>query len=341
MSTDLAERRKSRALTLLLIAGATLAVAAVTSAIQYRSAHPEQTSALVTPGLANTIADAQRVSITSAEASYRIEKTQRGWAMRDRGDFPVQAEKLAQLTRGLTEMRTSRRLTSDPSKHARLGIDDPRQGGRGVLVQIENAETAFIVDLIFGIEPGGRTFVRRTGQDQVWEVRAEPSGRGLPPLRDIASWLNMRPLELPGESLARVEIVPATGRSYVLARASGEQPWRIVSPDLAAASQSLVTATAQQLIELTPTDVSEAPAVQGAPRSRVRAVTFEGVLLDAELIESAGKTWLKLVARAQNPEQEAAVLELNNRIAGWAYELSEVQAGELAPPLTALLPSAE
>jgi hypothetical protein len=341
MSTDLAERRKARALTLLLIAGATLGVAAVTSAIEYRSAHPEQASELVVPGLANTIAGAQRVSIASSEASYRIEKTQRGWAMRDRGDFPVQAARLEQLTRGLTDMRTSRRLTADASKHARLGVDDPRQGGRGVLVQIENAERAFVVDLIFGIEPGGRTFVRRTGQDQVWEVRADPSGRGLPPLRDIASWLNLRPLELPEDSLARVEIIPATGRGYVLARAAGDQPWRIVSPDLAAASQSLVTTTAQHLNELRPTDVLEAPAIQGAAKARLRAITFQGVAIEAELIESDGKTWLKLVARAQTPEQEAAALELNNRVAGWAYALSEMEASELAPALATLLPAAQ
>lgn len=334
MTTDLAERRKGLALTLFMIAGAIAVVAAVTIGIETRSSRPDLAAGLVVPGLSDTIAGAQRIVVTSRDASYRIERTQRGWAMRDRGDYPVVSGRLAQLTEGLEQLRFTRRMTSDASKHERLGVTDPRQGGRGILVQIEDGRGALLVNLILGVETAG-LYVRRPDGNQTWAAEGE-----LPPLRDVSAWLELRPVELDPARLARVEIMPAEGRAYILARDSAEQPWRIASPALAALAQSSVSSAAERLTQLSPVDVQPAPAVQGAPRARVRALTFDGVEIDAELIPSDGRQWVKLVARAGAPEQEAAALEINNRASAWAYALSDLEAEAFAPPLSALIPGA-
>ena len=187
MSTELAERRKGRALSLLLIAGALAALAAVTLAIEQRSSRPDLASGPVVPGLEETIGGAQRIIVTSAEASYRIERTQRGWAMTDRDNYPVLSSRLSQLTGGLQQLRLTRRMTSNPSKHERLGVTDPRHGGRGILVQIEDGRGALLVNLILGVETSG-LYVRHPDDNQTWAAQGE-----LPPLRDIASWLELRP----------------------------------------------------------------------------------------------------------------------------------------------------
>jgi hypothetical protein len=339
MATELAERRKGRALTLFLIAGALAAVAAVTVAIESRSLRGESASGLVVPGLSETIGGAQRIIVTSSEASYRIERTQQGWAMRDRGDYPVLSSRLAQLTEGLEALRFTRRMTSDASKHERLGVGDPREGGGGVLVQIEDGRGALLVNLILGVEPGG-LYVRRPDGEQTWAAEGE-----LPPLRDVATWLDLRPIELAPERLARVEIIPQVGRPYILARDSAEQPWRIAAPPLAALAQSTVASAAERITQVAPVDVQPAPAIQGTPLARVRATTFDGVIIDAELIRSDGRTWLKLVARAAvavpTPEQDAAALDINNRVAAWAYALSDLEVEGLAPPLSALIGGGE
>ena len=77
MTTELAERRKGRALTLFLIAGVLAAVAAITVAIETRASRPDAVAGPVVPELADTIAGAQRISITSREATYRIERVER------------------------------------------------------------------------------------------------------------------------------------------------------------------------------------------------------------------------------------------------------------------------
>ncbi|GIK50592.1 MAG: DUF4340 domain-containing protein [Hyphomonadaceae bacterium] len=341
MNTQLAERRRSQALMLWLIAGALVVAAAVTAAIETRALRPDLAAGPVVPGLTETIGAAQRVIVVSQEASYRIEKAERGgqdvWVMRDRGDFPVTAGSLAQLTRGLQELRYTRRMTSDPSKHQRLGVTDPRQGGRGVLVQVEDGRGALLVNLILGVETSG-LYVRRPDDDQTWAAR-EGENAPLPPLRNAAAWLNLRPLGIDPARLARVEIAPAEGRAYILAREAPDQPWRIVTPALATLAQSNVTAAAEQLTQLTPVDVQLAPAVQGEAVARVRAALFDGVLIDAELIPSEGRVWLKLAARANSPELQQAAVEINAQAADWAFALRESDAQALAPPLSALVPS--
>ena len=278
MSLDLSERRKSRALLFFLIAGVMAAAAAVTVGIEGRASRPDSMSGPVVPGLSESIAGAQRIIVTSADASYRIERTQRGWAMRDRGDYPVLAKRLAQLTEGLEALRFTRRMTSDASKHERLGVTDPREGGRGVLVQVEDGRGALLVNLILGVEQSG-LYVRRPDDNQTWAADGD-----LPPLRDVASWLDLRPLELEPARLARVEMMPAEGRAYILARDAPGQSWRLVSPAVAALGEATLRATAERLVSLSPVDVQPAPAIQGPPRARIRATTFDGVALDAEII---------------------------------------------------------
>lgn len=338
MTTELAERRKGRALTLFLVAGVLAAVAAITVAIETRASRPDAVAGPVVPELADTIAGAQRILVNSPEASYRIERVDRAgervWVMRDRGDFPVAQARVDALTRGLQGLQYTRRMTSDPAKHERLGVTDPRQDGRGVLVQVYNERGALLVNLILGVEPAG-LYVRRPDDNQAWAARGE-----LPPLRDVASWLELRPLPIAADRLARVEIMPAQGRAYILARDDANQPWRIASPALAPLSESSVAAAAERLTQLSPIDVQLAPAIQGTPQARVRAHTFDGVMVDGEIIPRDGKLWLKLVARGSTPEQEDAALEINNRVSDWAFALTDVEAESVAPPLTTLLPHA-
>lgn len=335
MTTDLAERRRGRLMTMFLAAAGLILVAAVTLGIESRSSRSDGVGGLVVPGLSETIDGAQRITVTSAEATYRIERTARGWAMRDRDDYPVLQSRLDQLAQGLEQLRYVRRMTSDASKHERLGVTDPREGGRGVLLTIEDGRGALLVNLILGVETSG-TYARAPDDAQTWSVRGE-----LAPLRDVATWMDLRPLELGPEQLARVEISPAEGRGYVLSRDSAEAAWGFASPTLGIPPGVDLNATAEALTGLEPVDVRTAPAISGAVRARVRALTFEGVALVGELIESDGRLWLKLVAQAAGPEQEQAALAINNRSAGWAYALSDDGVAALAPPLASLLPSGD
>lgn len=334
MTIALAERRRARALALGLIAAALAGVATVTVTLDSRAHRQTAASGPVIPGLSERIAEAQKITIQSADATYRIARTQRGWAMRDRGDFPVRAGRLSELTSGLQTLHFTRRMTSDPGKHGRLGVGDPREGGDGVLIQIEDGRGAFLVNLILGVQPGG-TYARRPDEDQVWAVEGD-----LPPLRDPATWLDLRMLDLAPERLARVEIVPNEGEPYILDR-DGPSSFRLQgrAARFQPLSPATLATTAQQLITAQPLDVAPAPSINAAPSARMRLRTADGLLIDAELISFQNRAWVKLVAHGDPPENVAAQAQadaLNARVAAWAYGLSEADAAALAPPLSAI-----
>ncbi len=340
MTTELAERRKATVLRLFIVAGIMAATAAVTITIEARSARPDLAAGLAAPGFAEHIADAQKITIVSKDESFRIERIERGeeraWVMRDRADYPVRADRLAALSENLTQLALARRMTSDPSKHARLGVGDPREGGEGVLVQIEDERGAFLVNLIFGIDSGA-LYVRRPDEDQTWSARGEA-----PPLRAIAAWLDLAPQVFLPQDVARVEVTPAEGRAYILARDKAEdRDFRIAAPEgVVPESPARVTETALRITRIAPVDVQPAPAINAPARARLRVRAYVGVYVDAEIVDSDGKSWLKMVARADTPAEEPLALDLNERIAPWAFGLTAEDAQSLAGPLANLLPQA-
>jgi hypothetical protein len=76
MTAGLAERRRARSLTLFLIAGALVAVAAVTWRLKRGVRAHRAVQGPVCCRTSKTRSAAQRITVTSAEATYRIERTE-------------------------------------------------------------------------------------------------------------------------------------------------------------------------------------------------------------------------------------------------------------------------
>lgn len=350
MTTALAQRRARLATRMALIAAISVGVAFITLSIQARSLRPPTSVGLVLPELAARIGDAQRVTLTTADGAMTIVRTRDGWVMRDRDDYPVRPEAMEQLAEALTTMALRRRMTTDPENYPRIGVDDPAAGGRGVLVQIENAAGAFLADLYVGEQTAaGDVFVRRANEAQAWAASAD-----LPALQDPATWLDLTPLTLDPAQVARVDIAPAAGRGYALARPTapvGEpqtqpQPFGFAPPLSALAPRSVfeLTQTAERLAALAPIDVRAAQAISGEVRARLTALTTTGVAIQAEIIAAEGGSWLKLTAAAPPDAAEAVLAEaqaINARAQAWAYQLTDAEAAQLAPALETLLPPPE
>ena len=77
MITELAERRRAGLLRLYIVAAALIAIAAVTTGIEMRATSAGAVSGPVLPGVGAALASAQRIEVASAEANYRIERTER------------------------------------------------------------------------------------------------------------------------------------------------------------------------------------------------------------------------------------------------------------------------
>jgi hypothetical protein len=326
---ETAERRKRQAAWIVAMA-ALLAILAWLIAAQDRRAAAPSGGGLAAAEFAAKSAEAQTILVQSKDGDYRITRTDRGWVMGDRGGFPIAAEKVAAFEAALKELKFARALTRDAKKHARLGIADPKAEGGGLSLQVQDAKGALLANLVIAGMGEGKLYARRGGDDQVWAVAGD-----LPDLRQAAKWLDLTPLSLDANRIARLDIAPPEGAPYAILRATAEEPYRL-APRLAVPSDFVLPSTAAALTALAPVDVAPAPSVSGAPNARVILRTFDGLVVDAELLARDGAYWLKMGARGENPEAQKEADAINLRSGPWAYGLSEEAYRDAAPTLAVL-----
>jgi hypothetical protein len=328
MSAALAVERRRRVTFALIFAGLLAVLAYAVSAFDQNSLKPPTASGPVLPRFAAQAGGARAINIVTKEAAYHIVRGDSGWTLRDRGDYPVRRERLAQFTDGLKTLAYVRPMTRDPAKMDRLALGDPAQGGEGVLVEVQDEKGALIANLVLGVTPNG-LYMRMPGAPQAWAVRGD-----LPPLKDPAQWLDLAPLAIDPARIASVSVQPEAGPPYVIVRAGGV--FSLASPfDAMATRRDALTAAAEAFAQLRPVDVVGAPAIDGAPRARAQMRTADGLTLQGEVFEQGGRRWLKLIAQGEGQAAQEAQA-INARAGAWAYGLSALSASDFAPPLSAL-----
>jgi hypothetical protein len=331
LGSTLAVERRRRAMFALLVAGLLAILAYAVTALDLNRLKAPTAAGPVLPGFAQSAAAANAITIQTKDAAYHIVRSERGWTLRDRGDYPVQREKLGQFTSGLATLAYLRPMTRDPNKLDRLGLGDPAKGGEGVLVQVQNDQGALLANLVLGLTPTG-LYMREPDKTQAWALQGE-----MPPLKDPAQWLDLAPLSIAPERIVDVLIAPVAGGSYRLIRANGAAPFALQSPydRLAVRDPALVAAAGESFSRLQPMDVVDAPAIDSAAVAHVTMRTADGLTIAGELIDRGGRKWLKLIAQGEGAAAEEAQ-RINARAAAWAYGLSALDFETLAPPLATL-----
>jgi len=330
MSAERAEARYRRVGWTILLAGVVTLLAWIAITIDADSLKRPRGSGPVVPGFAKTVANATLIVIQTRDATYRIARTDRGWALRDKGNYPVRRERLNQFAQGIAGLQYVRPMTRDFAKLDRLGLGDPAKGGEGVLVQVQNAQGAFLANLVLGIEPRG-VYVRDPTKAQTWAVKGD-----LPPLKDPAAWLDLAPIAVDKTRIARVDVAPQSGPAFAVVRDEiGARDFHLAKPfdRYLVLTPAGVNAVGESIALLAPVDVAGAPAIGGVARARTIARTFDGLVIESELYEDRGRRWLKLVARGETPAAAAEAQAINVRAAAWAYGLSEADFRDFAPPL--------
>lgn len=330
MSAELAETRYRRVRWAIIIAAAVTFLAWLAVTVDAERLKPPKAAGAVLPGFAKSVSDANLIVIQTKDATYRIARTNRGWALRDKGDYPVRRERLAQFTAGLEGLTYVRPMTRDPDKLDRLGLGDPSKGGEGVLVQVQNAQGAYLANLVLGIEPRG-LYMRDPVKTQSWAVKGD-----LPPLKDPAAWLDLAPITIDKTRIAQVDVYPPAGGQYSVTRANAQtRDFALQKPydRYLVLTPEGVNDVGQSIAAFTPINVAAAPAIGGAVTAKLTIRTFDGLVIECELYTDRGAHWLKLVARGDSPAALTEAQQINARAAAWAYGLSEADYTAFAPPV--------
>jgi Domain of unknown function (DUF4340) len=290
----------------------------------------------VLPAFASKADLTTQVSVTTGEETYHLVKTSGGWVMTEKGGYPVNPARIADLLQALSSITYARPMTRDEKKFDRIGLGDPARGGTGAVVEAGDATGAKFAKLIVGYR-GGRSYVRAPDDLQAWVVN------GLfPPLQRAAAWLDMNVAPLAADDIAGVDVRPAQGPSYRLVpRAEGG--FGLAPPY---ASRRLVAAfaptmSAEALTRFAPIDVQLGRDIAvGAPVAEHITRTKSGVFIVVRSWKSGARGWVTISAatgEGATPEALARANAINARAAPWAFALTELDFGGFSTPLAALV----
>ena len=254
---------------------------------------------------------AKAVVRTPEEQITLVREAPGRWVTPERQGYPVSTDAVRSLIVDIADMRLVEAKTSRPERYDRLELKDiEAEKATSRLVRLEDAEGNVLAEAIFGkerqrltgLEPSG-IYLRRPGEEQSWLA----SG-GLQIEARVQDWLETTIADLPADKVKRIQIRPAGGEPYTLAR--GAEGNKLQLTDLREGEQPQQDDKARQLagtfsgLELS--DVR--PADEIAWPQEVTQVEFEtlnGLQIEAKLALVDDQPWIA-IERVQGPPSAAA-----------------------------------
>lgn len=293
----------------------------------------------VFPGFAANADKVQLVMVTTSQEVYHLVRNDDGWVLAEKGSYPVDPERIAELTRALSAIAYARPMTRDERKFDRIGLGDPSTGGTGALLVVGDGSGTSFTKMLVGYRDG-RSYVRMADDLQAWAVE----GAVLPPLQRGARWLDLDVVTVEPRQIADELVRPAQGPGYrLIASDETGQHFALTPPH---ASRRPVTDLAlaragQALARFSPVDVARADTVAtGAPLAEHITRTRSGVAVILHSWRANDRFWVTVGAAAgerATPEAIAQAQAINQRAAGWAFALTELDWRQYSTPLSELV----
>lgn len=319
----------AKSLTLLLVlAGATVAIAAIALRGDSSSAEESTAKQKLIPGLsgsstdgANSTSDRRNavasIRIQRAEGGYTLHKVGDTWTIQDRGDFPVQMDQVRKLVNALGDATTIEPKTSDPAKYEKLGVQDvDAPDSKSVLVTLSGKDGREIAKLIVGkeaessgIQLSKQLYVRRAGEAQSWLADLQLD------LHDSATdWMAKEIVKIPQDSVRSIEIRQPDGETLLVDRPSKETKDFTLhgvpegkEPTYPTVANSLATGLEYVNLE----DVAPAGDVDFSTGTGpiARYTTFDGLVVTVTTKDQDGKAYASFVASYEAPPAAEAAPE--------------------------------
>lgn len=328
--------------TLLMVALAVFAVS-----MQRRALTSDFEPRLMFPELGGQVNDVSRIEIVSRLSQVTVERDQQAtdsdvavWRLLEKGGHPVRAEMVKRTAVGLADLELIEQRTAQPEWHQHINLTNPADKGTGVRVTLFGADGGEVASLIVGklegtadIDGEGTIYVRRTAEDQSYVARGSFNLE-----QNAAAWLDTGVIDLAAGRVARVEVSPPEGESYVVERVaatSAETPTYQISnlaDDLQPVTDYAINGIGNALVNLQFTDVQPIGDVEFDAPTRTVFSTDDGLRITVEAQRLSGGYFAVLSAGAAVDADEAVRREaavLGARLAPYAYGLSTPKGADL------------
>ncbi|MEM8633766.1 MAG: DUF4340 domain-containing protein [Pseudomonadota bacterium] len=297
----------------------------------------EREGQLVFPRLARRAAAADTVRITIPDQIYtmvRDETFDDRWLMAESGGYPVRADMMAALTRGLTSMEWGLTRTSDADKLDRIGLGNPETGGTGARIDILSERDSPLASLITG-RKGDRLYARFSDENKSFRVTGD-----LPPLYRPQTWLDLDIIDMQEDAIGAVRITDRRGRGVFVTRPPGssERAFRLAPPyqNDTLVSRNAIIGPALALSRLTPVDVRPAEDLETRSVGQHITTTHDGLEIAVAAYAEADGYFVTLRAIVAG-EGAARAQTINARSEGWAFELDEIDWREFTPSVRSII----
>ena len=276
------------------------------------------------PGLKAQANDARRISITrpDGEESVTIDREDAGWVVTERNGYHADVNKLGLLISALADAVSVEEKTSNPANYARLGVDDPSEGGSGVLVSIDGPNLTHAVILGKAAQREFR-YARVPGEATSYLIDQNPA---IP--ESAGGWLIAEILDIPSSRIRKVSIAHSDGETIVIEKTDQAQTdYAVVDvPEGRELNYATVgNSIAGALAGLELDDVRQ--RVDAPASTSVDFDTWDGIKLSVAIIDDDETAWLTFAATStsvdeeETTENEAATI--NKRLADWQYQIAE------------------
>lgn len=326
----------------LSILGAAALVALIAAGLSLRdTATPGQRGeigARVQPGFADHIADLGLIMVTTSEETYHLVRNPDGWVLTEKGDYPVDDERIVQLADAVDSMTFDQAMTRDERKFDLIGVGDPLAGGTGALLELGDGRGEVFAKMIVGYR-FGRTYVRAPDDLQAWAVEVED----MPPLQRATAWLDLDPVKITRDEILEVSVQALVGAAYTLRAIDAEgEAFRLTPPndDLRVLVPFSLSMVGTALASLDPADVAPSGARRGASLGGVHTTQLrDGTVIEATAWRMPDRGWITLAARAANDataQARARAETINESAGGWSYAVTEAEWEAFTSPLALL-----
>ncbi|MBO0710801.1 MAG: DUF4340 domain-containing protein [Acetobacteraceae bacterium] len=285
---------------------------------------------LLFPDLAPKLAQVARIEIVHQnKAAVTIEKSQSGWALAERGGYPVVAGKLHALLTGLTELRLLEPRTSDPANFGRLGVDPAEDGN---LLRVLDANNKPIVELVVGhsrSRPQGnlpeQVYVRRPNENQSWLAEGHLDLEADPQL-----WLDREIMSIDHGRVASVAV--HRGEDSLQFARQGDKFMLLQPADHPALEDFKVEDVGRALEALSFEDVRPTKDTPAQSDAQSVFATTDGLTITANLTQDGKEAWVHFTASGSD-KTKAEADRLNAKLASWAYHLESWKEKAVVPAL--------
>ncbi|HWA82521.1 MAG TPA: DUF4340 domain-containing protein, partial [Fimbriimonadaceae bacterium] len=283
------------------------------------------------PNLRSGKPDIEVVAIASGDKTLTLENHDQKWTAKERSGYPVQADKVRELIRGLSEAELVEAKTRNKQRYALIGLEDPTdKDASSKLLRLIDGKGNIVAEVIVGNtrqdafgEGKVGTYIRKPGDEQTWLVNTD-----IEPSVELADWVDPSLFQAPQDQVVHLDVtVPGED---VLNIQPSQDKRRFGLANMPEGMKLKYDNALDDIVEAA-TDISfdDVKKVDG-PLSGDKVGTAvlqlsNGLKVSMAIEPGEHDAWLTLEASGEGEAKKTAD-ELNARAKGWAFHIPASKA---------------